>query len=93
LAQEAISVGADVELNQSQRSFLYMPFMHSESLIIHDAAVVLYTDNGFQYSLDFEIRHRTIIAEFGRYPHRNSILGRTSTQAEREFLTQDNSSF
>jgi uncharacterized protein (DUF924 family) len=93
LAQEAISVGADAELNQGQRSFLYMPFMHSESLIIHDAAVKLYTDNGSQYSLDFEIKHRIIIAEFGRYPHRNSILGRTSTQAEREFLTQDNSSF
>jgi uncharacterized protein (DUF924 family) len=93
LAQEAISVGADAELNQGQRSFLYMPFMHSESLIIHDAAVKLYTDNGSQYSLDFEIKHRIIIAEFGRYPHRNSILGRTSTQVELEFLTQDNSSF
>ncbi|MFT5923416.1 MAG: hypothetical protein ACI9LE_000396 [Paraglaciecola sp.] len=69
LAQEAISV--DAELNQSQRSFLYMPFVHSESLIIHDSAVKLYTDNGSQYSLGFEIRHRTIIAEFGHYPHRN----------------------
>jgi uncharacterized protein (DUF924 family) len=93
LAQAAIAVGADAELNQNQRSFLYMPFMHSESLIIHDVAVKLYTDNGSQHSLDFEIRHRTIIAEFGRYPHRNSILGRTSTQAELAFLTQDNSSF
>ncbi|AGH45481.1 DUF924 family protein [Paraglaciecola psychrophila] len=93
LAQEAISVGADAELNQGQRSFLFMPFMHSESLIIHGAAVKLYTDNGSQYSLDFEIKHRIIIAEFGRYPHRNSILSRTSTQVELEFLTQDNSSF
>jgi uncharacterized protein (DUF924 family) len=93
LAQEAISVGADVELNQSQRGFLYMPFMHSESLMIHDAAVRLYTVNGSQYTLDFELKHRDIIQEFGRYPHRNSILGRTSTQAELEFLTQANSSF
>jgi uncharacterized protein (DUF924 family) len=93
LAQEAISVGADVELDQSQRNFLYMPFMHSESLIIHDVAVELYTQNGSQYSLDFELKHRNIIQKFGRYPHRNTILGRTSSQAELEFLTQANSSF
>jgi len=93
LAQEAISVGADVELNQSERSFLYMPFMHSESLIIHDVAVELYTRNGSQTSLDFELKHRDIIEKFGRYPHRNSFLGRTSTDTELEFLTQANSSF
>tara|TARA_R110000751_G_scaffold307921_1_gene435668 strand:+ start:35244 stop:35783 length:540 start_codon:yes stop_codon:yes gene_type:complete len=93
LAQEAISIGADIELNQSHRSFLYMPFMHSESLIIHDVAVELYTKNASQYSLDFELKHRDIIKKFGRYPHRNSILGRTSTQVELEFLTQANSSF
>jgi len=93
LAQEAISVGADVALNQSQRNFLYMPFMHSESLIIHDIAVQLYTNNAAKTSLDFELKHRDIIQTFGRYPHRNSILGRTSTQAELEFLTQSNSSF
>ena len=93
LAQEAISVGADIKLNQSQRSFLYMPFMHSESLVVHDVAVKLYTKNGSQNSLDFELKHRGIIQKFGRYPHRNSILGRTSTQSELEFLTQANSSF
>lgn len=93
LAQEAISVGADVELNQSQRNFLYMPFMHSESLVIHDVAVQLYTSNGVKNSLDFELKHRDIIQSFGRYPHRNDILGRTSTTAELAFLTQANSSF
>jgi uncharacterized protein (DUF924 family) len=93
LAQEAISVGVEVELDQSQRGFLYMPFMHSESLIIHDVAVQLYTVNGSQYTLDFELKHRGIIQGFGRYPHRNAILGRTSTQAELEFLTQANSLF
>lgn len=93
LAQEAISAGADVDLNQTQRSFLYMPFMHSESLIIHDIAVELYTQNGSQNSLDFELKHRDIIEKFARYPHRNAILGRTSTDAEALFLTQANSSF
>ncbi|MFT6991128.1 MAG: hypothetical protein ACJASL_003115 [Paraglaciecola sp.] len=70
-----------------------MPFMHSESLIIHDVAVHLYTQNAAQMSLDFELKHRDIIEKFGRYPHRNSILGRTSTPAEIRFLTQANSSF
>ena len=86
-------MGADVELNQSQRNFLYMPFMHSESLVIHDVAVQLYTSNGVKNSLDFELKHRDIIQSFGRYPHRNDILGRTSTTAELAFLTQANSSF
>jgi uncharacterized protein (DUF924 family) len=93
LAQEAVSVGADVELNQSQRNFLYMPYMHSESLIIHDVAVELFSKNGSENSIDFELKHRDIIQEFGRYPHRNSILGRISTDAEIQFLTQANSSF
>ena len=93
LAQEAISVGADKELVQSQQNFLYMPFMHSESLLIHDVAVELYTQNGSEFSLDFEIKHRDIIQKFGRYPHRNAILGRESTPEELAFLTQENSSF
>lgn len=93
LSQEAISRGVDKELTQSQRNFLYMPHMHSESLKIHQLAIALYTENGDQFSLDFEIKHRDIIQEFGRYPHRNAILGRSSTQSERAFLTQENSSF
>lgn len=93
LAQEAISVAADKELTAIERSFLYMPFMHSESLIIHDVAQALYQANGVQANLDFEIKHKVIIEQFGRYPHRNNILNRTSTDAEIEFLTQEGSSF
>jgi len=93
LSQEAISIGADLQLNQVQRSFLYMPFMHSESLLIHEVAVSLYKNNGVQANLDFEIKHKNIIERFGRYPHRNSILGRQSTNEELEFLTQLDSSF
>jgi uncharacterized protein (DUF924 family) len=70
-----------------------MPYMHSESLAIHDVAIALYTDNGIQSNLDFEVKHRDIIAKFGRYPHRNSILDRASTAEEIEFLKQPNSSF
>lgn len=93
LAQEAISVGAGKSLSQAERSFLYMPFMHSESLKIHEIATRLFRDNGNQNSLDFELKHKAIIARFGRYPHRNSILGRKSTDEEIEFLKQPGSGF
>ena len=93
LSQEAISVGADQSLSPIQRSFLYMPFMHSESLIIHEIAMDLYKKNGIQSNLDFEIKHREIIKKFGRYPHRNKILGRASTRAEIDFLKQPGTGF
>lgn len=93
LSQEAISVTADVELSAVERSFLYMPFMHSESLTIHDMAVKLYTSNGVESNLKFELMHKTIIERFGRYPHRNSILSRESTVEEIEFLKQPGSKF
>lgn len=93
LSQQAISLGMHNELNQTERSFMYMPYMHSESLLIHDVAVELYQANGIESNLEFEIKHRDIIAKFGRYPHRNAILQRTSTAAEIEFLSQPGSSF
>ncbi|MEX0738639.1 MAG: DUF924 family protein [Pseudohongiella sp.] len=93
LAQEAVAVGADAALTPIQRSFLYMPYMHSESLLIHDQAVDLYTRNGLEDNLKFEIKHKEIVERFGRYPHRNAILGRPSTLEETEFLKQPGSSF
>jgi len=93
LAQEAIAAGAADLLTPIERSFLYLPFMHSESLLIHEVAVQLYTENGLQNNLDFEFKHKAIIEQFGRYPHRNAILGRVSTPEEIEFLKQPNSGF
>ncbi len=93
LSQQAIAVGADLELNTVQRSFLYMPFMHSESLVIHQQACSLYKENGIESNYEFELKHADIIKRFGRYPHRNVILGRKSTEDEIEFLKQPNSSF
>jgi uncharacterized protein (DUF924 family) len=93
LAQEAISAKADAGLSPTERSFLYLPFMHSESLTIHVVALELYRKNGIQSNLDFEIRHKQIIERFGRYPHRNGILGRQSTDEEIEFLKQPGSGF
>ncbi len=93
LAQEAISAGAETELTPVERSFLYMPFMHSESLKIHEVAVELFQRNGIQSGLDYEMQHKAIIERFGRYPHRNAILGRKSTPEEIEFLKQPGSAF
>lgn len=93
LAQEAIGAKAEEALSPIERSFLYLPFMHSESLAIHAVAMQLYRTNGIQSNLDFEVRHKQIIERFGRYPHRNAILGRQSTDEEIEFLKRPGSGF
>jgi uncharacterized protein (DUF924 family) len=93
LAQSAIAGGHDLELSPEQRSFIYMPFMHSESLVIHKEALSLFIKLGIESTLNFENRHKLIIEKFGRYPHRNKLLGRTSTEEEIEFLTHSGSRF
>jgi len=93
LAQEAILHRLDQDLTARERGFLYMPFMHSESLKIHDLATDLFAKNGVQSTIDFERKHRAIIERFGRYPHRNAILQRASTEEERVFLSQPGSGF
>lgn len=93
LSQRAIEMGFDQQLNTDERKFLYMPFMHSESKIIHALAVKLFEALNDKATLQYEILHKQIIDQFGRYPHRNLILGRTSTPEEIEFLKQENSSF
>ena len=93
LSQEAIELGADKELSPRERSFFYMPFMHSESLEIHELAVELFRNNGIESNYNFELKHKSIVERFGRYPHRNKILGRASTEEEVEFLKQPGSGF
>tara|TARA_R110000796_G_scaffold89156_2_gene192611 strand:+ start:1869 stop:2414 length:546 start_codon:yes stop_codon:yes gene_type:complete len=93
LAQEAVAAGADAELTPQQRAFLYMPYMHSESAAIHALAMKLFDQPGLENNLDFEVRHKAIIDRFGRYPHRNALLGRASTDEELAFLKQPGSSF
>lgn len=93
LSQFAINKGFDQALEPIQRSFLYMPFMHSESKAIHELALMLFEALGNANNLDFERQHKAIIDRFGRYPHRNAILGRESTAEELAFLEQPNSSF
>jgi uncharacterized protein (DUF924 family) len=93
LAQEAIAQGADASLAPDQRAFLYMPFMHSESKAIHEIALTLFSAPGLENNHAYELRHKAIIDRFGRYPHRNAILGRESTAEELEFLSQPGSRF
>ncbi len=93
LAQEAVALGVDTQLSQTERAFLYMPYMHSESRLIHEQALILFTQLGNENNLRFEKLHKQIIDQFGRYPHRNAVLGRTSSIEELAFLQQPNSSF
>ena len=93
LAQELVASGQDRSLPLAQRSFAYMPYMHSESALAHTQAVALFSQPGLKDILRFELRHKAIIDRFGRYPHRNAVLGRSSTPEELAFLSQPGSSF
>ena len=86
LVQEAVRRSLNRELAPAQKSFMYMPFMHSESPVVHEIALKLFSQPGLEDNYDFELQHKNIIERFGRYPHRNQILGRISTAEEIEFL-------
>ena len=93
LAQEAVAADALDTLSAIERNFLLMPYMHSESALIHTQAEQLFRDFAPPDNYQYELRHKAIIDRFGRYPHRNEILGRTSTEEEIEFLKQPGSRF
>ena len=85
IAQEAVRQRLDVEMTPAQRHFLYMPYMHSESLTIHKEAHRLFSTLRDDL-LDYEIKHREVLERFGRYPMRNEALGRKSTQEELDYM-------
>jgi uncharacterized protein (DUF924 family) len=93
LAQELVASGQDRSLPLAQRSFAYMPYMHSESALVHAEAVVLFDQPGMEDTLRFELRHQANIERFDRYPHRNAILGRESTPEKLAFLGEPGSGF
>ena len=93
LAQELVASGQDRSLPVAQRAFVYMPYMHSESALVQAQAVALFAQPGMENNLHFALRHQAIIDRFGRYPHRNAILGRTSSAEELAFLAEPGSSF
>lgn len=97
-ARSLVDSGADRQLPPLQRAFVYMPFEHAEDAYMQERAVELFgalaaEHPGFDEMLDYAHRHRGVIARFGRFPHRNEILGRASTPEETEFLRQPGSRF
>ena len=86
VAGRAIEHGFDVRLGNAQKVFLYMPYMHSETLADQDRAVELFTLAGLADNARWAGHHREIVRRFGRFPHRNAILGRKSTTAEQVWL-------
>ena len=97
VAQYAVANGFDQELLTVQRWFVYLPFEHSENLGEQRQCVELFAtlsdDPDSASTLDYAVRHRAVIERFGRFPHRNKILGRATTPEEAEFLKQPGSSF
>ena len=93
LARELVALQLDTALPMAQRVFAYMPWMHSEDLAAHAEALPLFSQPGLENNLNFLHRHTEIIRRFGRYPHRNTLLGRASTPEELAFLQQPGSSF
>ena len=97
-ARRLVDSGADRQLPPLQRAFVYMPFEHAEDAYMQERAVELFGilaagHPGFDEMLDYAHRHRGVIARFGRFPHRNAILGRASTPEETGFLRQPGSRF
>ena len=93
LAQELVARGDDAALPLAQRRFAYMPYMHSESIVVHQEALRLFAQAGLEDNLRFERSHLAILERFKRYPHRNAILGRASTPEELAFLQEPGSGF
>jgi uncharacterized protein (DUF924 family) len=97
-AQALVDGGGDQLLTPQQRAFAYMPFEHAEDAAMQQRGVDLFTQlaaqhDGFSGTLDYAHRHRAVITRFGRFPHRNAILGRPSTQEEIAFLAKPGSRF
>lgn len=89
VADTAIARGLDQTLDPEQRAFLYMPFMHSEDLADQDRSVTLFSRPGLEHNLTWARHHRDIVARFGRFPHRNVILGRESSAEEQAWLASE----
>ena len=103
LVRDGLAHGGDVLLSPIQRVFVYLVLEHAENLAVQELAVAQFVvlrdiaapteQRPFQEFLDYAERHRDVIARFGRFPHRNEILGRASSEAELAFLEQPGSSF
>lgn len=88
-----VAAGLDLQLDLRSRCFSYLPFEHSENIVDQDRSVALFTALGEPDYLSYAQRHRDVILRFGRFPHRNAILGRETTEAELDYLSQPGSGF
>ena len=88
VALNAINNGFDEELNDERLLFLFMPLMHSENIDHQNLQVYLF--DKYNFNLEFSKHHRDLVKKFGRFPHRNEILGRMSTMEELDYLLSDN---
>lgn len=86
LAQEAVRTGADKKLSKKERMFIYLPYEHSESKKVQKESLRLFKQIWGKDLLKYAIDHKRIVDRFGRFPHRNKILGRKSTPSEKKFL-------
>jgi uncharacterized protein (DUF924 family) len=93
LAQEAVAGSHDSALSPQERVFIYMPYQHSESRVVHVQAERLFRALALSNHYEYELRHKAIIDRFGRYPHRNAALDRESSPEELQFLRQPGSRF
>jgi len=89
VAAKAIEKGFDQILDDEQKAFLYLPYMHSEELADQDRVLELFSKAGLKDNLKWASHHRNIVKRFGRFPHRNAILGRQSTPEETAYLQSD----
>jgi uncharacterized protein (DUF924 family) len=89
VANAAIERGFDRQLQPDEQAFLYMPFMHSENPADQARSVELFSRPGLEHNRRWAQHHRDIVARFGRFPHRNAILGRESTPEEQAWLESD----
>lgn len=85
-AVHAVDHGLDAALDARRRHFLYMPFMHCESREMQERSLQLFSALGIPDALRYAVHHKSIVDRFGRFPHRNEILGRPTTEDERDFL-------
>ena len=93
IAKNLIAKGLDKKMSVNHRVFIYMPFMHAETLEDQEQSVVLFTELGIRLNIDYAIKHLEVIKEFGRFPHRNKALDRASTAEETAFINTPGTAF
>jgi uncharacterized protein (DUF924 family) len=92
-ARELVAIGGDLTLEPRRRMFVYLPYMHSEDLKVHEGGAPLFAAFGDEKFSDFERRHVETLQRFGRYPYRNEALGRPSTPEELDYISSGNGMF